>query len=123
MGRTLDESIASLPAAERRRVEARAAELIAEEMSLRDLRKAMKKTQTALARRLKVRQHGVSKIEQRTDMLLSTLRGYVHALGGELHLVAEFKDRPPVRLTEIGGIANAETSKGRRTRETKSRAA
>lgn len=105
MGRTLDEWIDSLPPDERRRVEERAEELLADEMSLRDLRKAMKKTQVAIARKLKVRQHGVSKIEQRTDMLLSTLRDYVRALGGELRLVAEFKNRPPVRLTDIGGIA------------------
>lgn len=119
MGRTLDEWIASLPAGERRRIEARAAELIADEMSLRDLRKAMKKTQVAIAKRLKVRQHGVSKIEQRTDMLLSTLRGYVRALGGELHLVAEFKDRPAVRLTEIGGIAGENKTNGSRSRARK----
>jgi hypothetical protein len=106
MARTLAELIAALPPPERRRVEARAAELIAEELSLRDLRKAMKKTQVSIARQLKVGQDGVSKIEQRTDMLLSTLRGYVHALGGELHLVAEFKDRPPVRIAEIGAIGN-----------------
>jgi len=123
MGRTLDEWIASLPADERRRIEARAAELIAEEMSLRDLRKAMKKTQVALAKRLKVRQHGVSKIEQRTDMLLSTLRGYVRALGGELHLVAEFKDRPAVRLTEIGGIADESKAGSSRSRARKRAAA
>jgi hypothetical protein len=123
MGRTLDEWIASLPADERRRIEARAAELIAEEMSLRDLRKAMKKTQIAIAKRLKVRQHGISKIEQRTDMLLSTLRGYVRALGGELHLVAEFKDRPAVRLTEIGGIADENKTPGSRSRARKRAAA
>jgi transcriptional regulator with XRE-family HTH domain len=123
MGRTLDEWIASLPADERRRIEARAAELIAEEMSLRDLRKAMKKTQVAIAKRLKVRQHGVSKIEQRTDMLLSTLRGYVRALGGELHLVAEFKDRPAVRLTEIGGIADENKAPNSRSRARKRAAA
>ncbi len=92
MGRTLDEWIAALSPDEQRRVEARSAELIAEELSLRDLRKAMKKTQVSIAKKLKVRQDGVSKIEQRTDMLLSTLRSYVHALGGELHLVAKFKD-------------------------------
>jgi len=51
MGRKLDSWIVSLPAAERRRVKARTAELIAEEMSLRDLCKAMKKTQVAIARR------------------------------------------------------------------------
>jgi len=123
MGRTLDEWIAALPAAERRRVEARAAELIAEEMSLRDLRQAMKKTQAAIARRLKVRQHGVSKIEQRTDMLLSTLRRYVRALGGDLHLVAAFKDRPAVRLTDIGGLTSGHKAPPRRARPRKRAAA
>ncbi len=119
MGRTLDEWIAALSPDERRRVEARAAELIAEELSLRDLRKAMKKTQVSIAKKLKVRQDGVSKIEQRTDMLLSTLRSYVHALGGELHLVAKFKDRPPVRLTEIGAIADEQTTRRPRGRARK----
>jgi hypothetical protein len=123
MGRTLDEWIGSLPPEQRQRVEERAAGLMAKQMSLRDLRKAMKKTQVAIARKLKVRQHGVSKIEQRTDMLLSTLRAYVQALGGELHLVAEFKNRPPVRLTEIGGIANERKSVGNRTRGRKQNAA
>jgi hypothetical protein len=122
MGRTLDDWIDSLPPQERHRVEERAAELIADEMSLRDLRKAMKKTQVAIARKLKVRQHGVSKIEQRTDMLLSTLRDYVRALGGELHLVAEFKNRPPVRLTDIGGIAEQKNT-GHRHRGRKQDAA
>lgn len=113
MARSLDEFVASLPAQERKRIEARAAELVAEELSLRDLRKAMKRTQVSIAKRLKLRQDGVSKIEQRTDMLLSTLRGYVHALGGELHLVAEFRDRPPVRIAEIGSIGRAKDRAGR----------
>ena len=119
MGRTLDEWIAALSPDEQPRVEARAAELIAEELSLRDLRKAMKKTQVSIAKKLKVRQDGVSKIEQRTDMLLSTLRSYVHALGGELHLVAKFKDRPAVRLIEIGEIANEQTTRKSRARARK----
>jgi len=51
-------------------------------------------------------------------MLLSTLRGYVRALDGELHLVVKFKGRPPVRLTEIGGIGDHRKSPrgGRRVR-------
>jgi hypothetical protein len=115
MARRLDEVIAALPTEERRRVEARAAELIAEELSLRDLRKAMRRTQVSVARRLKVRQDGVSKIEQRTDMLLSTLRSYVRALGGELDLVAKFKNRPPVRLATLGAIADRPRARSSRT--------
>src|SRR5262249_25606026 len=68
MLRTLDQVIASLPASERAKIEARTKQLIAEEMSLQDLRKAIGKTQVALAKRLKVGQDAVSKLETRSDM-------------------------------------------------------
>lgn len=102
MPRTLNEVIASLPEAERATIEARARELIAEEMSLQDLRKAIGKTQTAVARRLKVGQDAVSKLEARSDMYISTLRSVLKAMGGELELIARFPDRPPVRIQELG---------------------
>lgn len=102
MARTLNEVIAALPKGERAKIEARARELIAEEMSLQDLRKAIGKTQTAIAKRLRVGQDAVSKLEARSDMYISTLRGFVQAMGGELELVARFPKRPPVRLEELG---------------------
>lgn len=114
MGRTLDQVLAKLPAARRAKIEARVTAIIAEEKSLHDLRKAMNKTQIAMARKLKVGQDSISRLEHRTDMLLSTLGDYVQALGGRLHLVVEFPDRPPVRLPELGTIANRETSPRRR---------
>jgi hypothetical protein len=102
MAQTLKEVIAGLPAHERRKIKTRAAQLIAEEMSLQDLRKAIGTTQTAIAKRLKVGQDAVSKLETRNDMYISTLRGFVEAMGGELQLVATFPDRPPVRLDASG---------------------
>ena len=105
MPRTLKEIIASLPKAERIKIATRARELIAEEMSLQDLRKAIGKTQTAVAARLKVGQDAVSKLETRSDMYISTLRSVVKAMGGELELVAHFPNRPPVRLQELGTAA------------------
>lgn len=102
--RTLDEVMAALPEERRARIEAEAAKLIAEEMALRDLRKAMRLTQSRLAKKLRVGQDSVSRIEQRTDMLLSTLRGYVAAMGGELELVARFPDRPPVRIASLDAV-------------------
>jgi hypothetical protein len=105
MARTLKEVVATLPANERRKIAARAKQLVAEELSLRDLRKAIGKTQTAVARQLKVGQDAVSKLEMRSDMYISTLRGFVEAMGGELELVAQFPNRPPVRLEELGGLA------------------
>jgi hypothetical protein len=62
-------------------IRARADELIAEEMTLRDLRKAIGKTQVALAKKLRIKQEAVSRAGQRTDMLLSTLDHYLHGLG------------------------------------------
>lgn len=105
MPRTLNEIIASLPEAERAKVKARAREVIAEEMSLQDLRKAIGKTQMAIAKRLKVGQDAVSKLETRSDMYISTLRTVLKAMGGELELIARFPDRPPVRIQELGAAA------------------
>ena len=102
----LDDMIADLDHERRRRIEDRAAELIAEEMTLRELRKARKLTQVRLARELGISQDGVSRIEQRTDLLLSTLRRTVEAMGGSLSLIATFPDRPPV---ELAGIAERES--------------
>jgi DNA-directed RNA polymerase specialized sigma subunit len=68
MTRTLNEVISALSAHERDKIKARAQQLIAEEMSLQDLRKAIGKTQTAIAKRLKVGQDAVSKLETRSDM-------------------------------------------------------
>lgn len=111
MGVRLEELLDRLPAARRQKVDARAAELIAEEMSLRDLRKALGKTQAAVAKQLGLKQENVSRVEQRADILLSTLDGYLKALGGRLRLVAEFNDRPAVTLAGFGAITNAETGK------------
>jgi DNA-binding XRE family transcriptional regulator len=105
VARTLDQVIARLPKSEREQIEARAQELIAEELSLRSLRKAIGKTQTAVARRLKVGQDAVSKIETRSDMRVSTLRDFVKAMGGELKLLAQFPGRPPVRLEALGTVS------------------
>ena len=105
MGRTIEEAIEMLPADRRAKVEARAAELIAEELSLQELRKAMRLTQAELAKRLGVRQDTISRAEQRADMLLSTLQSYVEAMGGHLALVAELPNRPPVRIKGFSMLA------------------
>ena len=107
---TLTDKMNSLPEARRRKIEKRAQTLIAEEMSLRDLRKALRRTQSRVASDLGINQENVSRIERRTDLLISTLSGYVEAMGGKLRLVAEFPDRPPVTLTGIGTLADEDTA-------------
>ncbi|MGH7213115.1 MAG: helix-turn-helix domain-containing protein [Acetobacteraceae bacterium] len=111
MGVKLNQMLDDLPAERRAKVEARAATLIAEEMSLRDLRRAMGKTQVAVAKKLGLKQENVSRVEQRADVLLSTLDSYLKALGGRLRLVAEFKGRAPVTLAGFGAIK--ETQRGK----------
>jgi transcriptional regulator with XRE-family HTH domain len=91
----------------RRKITARANEILAEEMTLRELRKAVDCTQTQVAKILGINQEGVSRLEQRTDLLLSTLRDYVKAMGGELKLVVKLPNRTTIVLSgisEIGAI-------------------
>ena len=106
MGLNVEDVIAGLDPDERRNVEDLAAEFIAEEMTLRELRKARRLTQVSVARELGISQDGVSRLEQRSDLLLSTLRRTVEAMGGSLSLIARFPDRPPV---ELSGIAEHES--------------
>lgn len=97
----------NLPAVRRRQVEAQAQALIAEEMSRRDLRKALGtlgQTRVTIAGKLGSNQENVSGLEQRNDLLLSTLSGCVEAMGGKLSLVAQCPDRPPVTLTDIAAL-------------------
>jgi transcriptional regulator with XRE-family HTH domain len=97
----VNEVIRKLSPAERKKVERRTAEIIAEEMSLRDLRKARKLTQTSVAKTLGITQDSVSRLEKRSDLLLSTLRKTVKAMGGDVRIVAQFPDRSPVLLSHL----------------------
>jgi DNA-binding XRE family transcriptional regulator len=93
-----------LSPARQKRVKARARHLIAEEMTLRELRRARKITQVRMAQELGIGQDGVSKLEKRADLMISTLRKTVEAMGGSLSLVAEFPDREPVVLSGIAEV-------------------
>lgn len=106
MARKLDDVIAALPARRRARIEKRAQELA----TLKALRLAVEKTQVELAAELGVGQDTISRLEKRSDMLLSTLRHYVESMGGTLELVARFPNRPPVAIERLG---TAETSRRR----------
>jgi hypothetical protein len=101
MPRNVNDIIRKLNLRRRKKIETRAAQLIAEEMTLRQLRQACRLTQQKVARSLRIGQEGVSKIERRSDLLISTLREYVRAMGGQLSLVVEFPDREPVILSGI----------------------
>ena len=114
MSVNIREKFEKLSPAARKRVENRAAEIMAEEMSLRDLRKARKLTQARVAKVLGVTQDSVSRLEKRSDLLLSTLRKTVKAMGGDVRIIAEFPDRAPVVLFEIAADDSSRKSRGKR---------
>jgi DNA-binding XRE family transcriptional regulator len=105
MAKNVKDIMRMLPRSRRKKIEARAAELIAEEMTLQEVRQARKLTQEQLAKSLGIKQKQISAIEKRTDMHISTLRRALEAMGGKLTLVVEFPDREPVTLA---GIATTE---------------
>ena len=113
--KNLDRIRKELTPSRRRKIADRAAEIMAEEMTLRQMRLALRRTQAKLGEILGIGQHGVCRLEQRSDLLLSTLRGYVEAMGGHLNIVVEFPDHEPVLL---GGIAGLEAGSRKTSAET-----
>jgi DNA-binding XRE family transcriptional regulator len=111
MARNVDDILKGLPAKRKRKIEKRAAVLMAEEMTLQELRRAREITQVRLAKSLGVAQKQVSEIERRTDMHLSTLRRSIEAMGGKLSLIAEFSNRTPVMLVGIAALGATPTGK------------
>jgi len=71
---------------------------------LHELRRARELSQATLAQLLEMDQGNLSKLEQRTDMYVSTLRRYVEAMGGELDVVARFHDRE-YHISAFGDLA------------------
>jgi DNA-binding XRE family transcriptional regulator len=90
--RNFRELVESMPAERQRRIAKRVRESLAS-MPLEEIRKARQMTQAKLAETLGVNQGEISKIEHRTDIYISTLAGYVEALGGKLEIRAIFPDR------------------------------
>ena len=90
MPTNVEDIVRKLSPALRKRVKTRAAELIAEEMTLRELRHARKLTQVRMAKKLGITQDSVSRLEKRSDLLLSTLRKTVEAMGGRFLLSPHF---------------------------------
>ena len=108
--------LAKLPKERREAIKARAEELIAEEVSLAELRKLLKQTQAELAERMNIHQAQVSKIERRSDILLSTMRDYIEAAGGSMRIIVSIPDHDDLSLNFGRKAARAKAAaKGRRT--------
>jgi DNA-binding XRE family transcriptional regulator len=104
MGRSRSEIMAALPEERRRRIEARAQELVAEVEGLKALRQLAERSQEQIAETLGVKQPSVHKIERQTDLYLSTLRRFVEAAGGKLELRVELPGKGVLHLTGVGDL-------------------
>lgn len=108
MATTLDDVIKSLPTERRTKIENLTAELVEEVTTLRDLRKKQKLTQADIAQLLGIKQENVSRLERRNNIHLSTLKDYIHALGGKLHLIVEFPNQEPIEIKDFESIETNE---------------
>lgn len=100
----LKDVIDALPPKRRAVLDRRFKELVDEVESLRELRRLSRKSQAKIAKKLKISQPAVSKIERQTDMYLSTLRSYVEAMGGELDVIVRLPNRAPVKVKSLEEI-------------------
>jgi transcriptional regulator with XRE-family HTH domain len=103
-GPVLREIWEKLPDERKRRIDAHAENLRAEYLTLRELRRAAGLTQVNLSETLDIPQSNISRLESNSDMLLSTLRSYVEAVGGKLNLVVELPDKQPIVLSGFGDL-------------------
>ena len=99
---SLAEMIARQPPELRKELEDLVDELRAERATLREIRERQKIAQVELAAELGIGQECVSRLERRNDALVSTIRKAVEAMGGDLHIIAEFPDRGRVELSGFG---------------------
>jgi len=111
MAEPFSELLRDLSPSDREAIEAEARALHAEYGLLRDLRAAHTVTQQQLADLMEVRQASISKFERQDDLLVSTLRRYVEALGGRLEVRARFADHT-VALSRYGSDRMVEPQEG-----------
>jgi transcriptional regulator with XRE-family HTH domain len=102
MARRFEELLQDLPPERRARIRGRTQELLAE-LRLREVRAACEMTQQELAERLQIDQPNVSRLENRSDVHVSTLADYIAALGGRLEILAVFP-QGTVRIAQFGEV-------------------
>ena len=96
----------TLPPDRQRKIREQSKILIAREEARRELLVAWDKSRARMAKKLGIsRQAELPSVWRDSDALLGILREYVEAEGGTLRIVAEYPDKPPLELREIGELA------------------
>jgi ribosome-binding protein aMBF1 (putative translation factor) len=109
MAKAFDTLRKSLPAKRQVKIAARTEELLAS-LPLQEIRQARKLSQEELAKRLNINQAAVSKVENRTDLYISTLRKHIEAMGGRLVLEAHFPEGS-YRIDDLNTMARTGNEK------------
>jgi transcriptional regulator with XRE-family HTH domain len=91
MAKKFRDLVEAMPAERQERIRRAADEMLAD-MPLHELRRARELSQEHVAAAMGQGQSAISRLERRSEMYISTLRRYVHALGGELEIIARFPD-------------------------------
>jgi hypothetical protein len=102
MAKKFQELRAKMSADSQKKARAKTQKLLSE-MALDELREARKLTQEQLAQQLRIKQPSVARMERRADMYISTLRGVIKAMGGEMEILAVFPDGR-VRINQFRDI-------------------
>jgi transcriptional regulator with XRE-family HTH domain len=100
MAKTFDDLVSRTMTKASQKRAAERTKVLLQEMLLAELRKASGYSQKKLAAKLKMKQPSLSKLENATDMQVTTLRKLVAALGGELEIVCKFP-KGKVRLVQF----------------------
>ena len=107
MARSFEQLRKKLSPERREKIAARTQELL-DDLPLQEIRLARRLSQQEVARKLKVNQAAVSKMEHRTDLYISTLRKHIEAMGGVLTLLAEFPEGRYL-ISNLGGLGDPES--------------
>ncbi|MDA8308874.1 MAG: XRE family transcriptional regulator [Deltaproteobacteria bacterium] len=91
MAKKFADLIAKMSPEAQARIEKRHKETVAG-MPLQELRRARGISQIKLAETMQIKQPTVARLEKRTDLYISTLRGVIEAMGGSLEIVAHFPE-------------------------------
>lgn len=89
---------------EKQEITAKGEQRIAEYNNLQALRKSAGLTQETMSQALEMSQGNLSRLERNSDMLLSTLKSYIQAVGGKLNLTVELPNQPPILLSGLGDL-------------------
>lgn len=102
---THEEYMNTLPPEVRSRIKEEAKKIVEKELTLQELRKFLGISQTEMAEKLELNQGDVSKFERREDVYVSSVRRYIEAMGGKLEMIAKFPNLKPVKIGNIGELA------------------